>query len=65
MSKEAELSGDWNDIKARLKARFELLNTKERQLPEEIREALIVRLQGILGKSKSEIQSIISELISY
>ncbi len=50
MSKEAELSGDWNDIKARLKARFELLNTKERQLPEEIREALIVRLQGILGK---------------
>lgn len=62
MKNTLELKGDWNQIKAKLKQKFAALTDNDLLLLEGKQEELLGRIQVKLGKSKSEIQKLISEL---
>ena len=62
MSNSTELKGNWNEIKGKLKQKFALLTDNDLLLVEGKQDELIGRLQIKLGKTKEEIQKVISEL---
>jgi uncharacterized protein YjbJ (UPF0337 family) len=57
-----ELKGNWNEQKAKLKQKFAVLTDNDLLLLEGKKEELFGRLQSKLGKTKEEIQKIISEI---
>jgi uncharacterized protein YjbJ (UPF0337 family) len=62
MSHQAEFKGDWNIIKGKLKQKFALLTDNDLLLVEGKYLELLGRLQIKLGKTKEEVQKIITEL---
>jgi len=57
-----ELNGNWNEQKAKLKQKFAVLTDNDLMLLEGKKEELLGKLQIKLGKSKEELQKIISEI---
>ncbi len=62
MKNTLELQGNWNEITGKLKQKFAVLTDSDLLLVEGKADELIGRLQIKLGKSKEEIQKLISEL---
>lgn len=57
-----ELKGTWAETKGKLKQKFAALTDNDLLLVEGKNEELLGRLQVRLGKTKEQIQKIISEL---
>jgi uncharacterized protein YjbJ (UPF0337 family) len=57
-----ELKGHWNETKGKLKQKFALLTDDDLLLIDGKQDELYGKLQKKLGKTKEEIQKIISEL---
>lgn len=62
MGNTTESKGNWNETKGKLKQKFAILTDNDLLLTEGKKNELIGRLQIKLGKTKEEIQKIISEL---
>lgn len=62
MKNLTELKGSWNVTKGKLKQKFALLTDSDVLLVEGKQDEMLGRLQAKLGKTKAEIQKIISEL---
>ena len=62
MKTTSELKGNWNEIKGKLKQKFALLTDNDLLLVEGKQEEMLGRLQIKLGKTKEEIQKLISEI---
>ena len=62
MKHQSEFKGDWNIIKGKLKQKFALLTDNDLLLVEGKYFELLGRLQIKLGKTKEEVQKIITEL---
>jgi uncharacterized protein YjbJ (UPF0337 family) len=62
MGNVTELKGHWNEIKGKLKQKYALLSDDDLLLLEGKQDELIGRLGVKLGKTKKEVQKIISEL---
>ncbi len=65
MKNSTELKGNWNELKGRLKQQYAVLTDNDLLLAEGKQDELIGRLQIKLGKTKEEIQNIISDLKNY
>ncbi|MFY9309749.1 MAG: general stress protein CsbD [Bacteroidia bacterium] len=61
MKNENELKGNWYEIKGKLKQKFALLTDMDLVLQEGKQEIILGRLENKLGRTKAEIQQIISE----
>ena len=57
-----EIKGNWNEIKGKLKQKFAILTDDDLLLLEGKNDELLGKLQKKLGKTKEEIQQIISDL---
>jgi uncharacterized protein YjbJ (UPF0337 family) len=57
-----ELKGNWEEIKGKLKQKFAVLTDNDVLLLEGKHDEMLGRLQVKLGKTKEELQKIISEL---
>jgi len=62
MKNSTELEGNWNEIKGKLKQKFAVLTDNDLMLREGKRDELLGRLQVKLGKTKEEVNKLISEL---
>jgi uncharacterized protein YjbJ (UPF0337 family) len=62
MKNTTELKGNWNEIKGKLKQKFAMLTDSDLLLLEGKQDELLGRLQVKLGKTKEEIQKLISSL---
>ena len=62
MINQTELPGSWNETKGRLKQKLALLTNSDELLVEGKQEKTLSRLQLKLGKTKEEIQKLISSL---
>ena len=62
MTNLTELKGSWNETKGKLKQKFALLTDDDLLLLEGKHEEMLGKIQARLGKTKEEIQKIISEL---
>jgi uncharacterized protein YjbJ (UPF0337 family) len=62
MKNMTEIQGHWNEIKGKLKQKFALLSDDDLLLLEGKQDELIGRLGIKLGKTKNEMQKIISDL---
>lgn len=62
MKNSTELKGDWNEIKGKLKQKFAMLTDNDVLLIEGKQDEMLGRLQIKLGKTKEEVQKLISEL---
>lgn len=62
MKNAAELKGDWNELKGRLKQKFAALTDDDVRLEDGRQDDLYVRLQNKLGKTKEEIHRLIAAL---
>lgn len=62
MKKGAQLKGSWKEIKAKLKQKFAILTDSDVLIVEGKREEMLKRLQQKLGKTREEIQKLITEL---
>lgn len=56
------IKGNWNEQKGKLKQKFAVLTDNDLMLLDGKKEELLGRLQITLGKTKEELQKIISEL---
>lgn len=57
-----EIKGAWNELKGKLKQKFSTLTDDDLQFAEGKKDELLGRLQIKLGKTKKEIEKLISEL---
>ena len=57
-----EAKGNWNEQKGKLKQKFAVLTDNDLMFAEGKKEEMFGRLQKKLGKSKEELQKIISGL---
>jgi uncharacterized protein YjbJ (UPF0337 family) len=62
MENTTELKGHWNETKGKLKQKHAKLTDNDLLLVDGKQDELLGRLQIKLGKTKEEIQKIISEL---
>ncbi|CAN5422374.1 hypothetical protein BH10BAC1_BH10BAC1_02370 [soil metagenome] len=62
MKNITELKGTWNETKGKLKQKFAILTDSDVLLVEGKQDEMLGRLQTKLGKTKAEIQKLISEL---
>ena len=62
MNNLSELKGNWNETKGKLKQKFAMLTDNDLLLVEGKKDELLGRLQIKLGKTKEEVNKIISEL---
>lgn len=62
MTKMTELTGNWNELKGKLKQKFAELTDDDLLLAEGKSEELLGRLQIRLGKTKSEVEQLISDI---
>ena len=62
MKNLTELKGNWNETKGKLKQQFAMLTDSDVLLVEGKQEEMLGRLQIKLGKTKEEINKLISEL---
>jgi uncharacterized protein YjbJ (UPF0337 family) len=57
-----KLKGNWNETKGKLKQKFAILTDSDLLLAEGKHDEMLGRLQVKLGKTKEELQKIISTL---
>lgn len=57
-----ELKGKWDELKGKLKQKYAVLTDNDLMLAEGKEDELLGRLEIKLGKTKEEIQKVISEL---
>lgn len=62
MKNATEMKGNWNELKGKLKQQFAQLTDNDLLFAEGKKDELIGRLQIKLGKTKEEINKIISDL---
>ena len=62
MKNVTQLKGNWYEIKGKLKQKFAILTESDLLLIEGKQDELFGRLQIKLGKTKQEIQKLISDL---
>jgi uncharacterized protein YjbJ (UPF0337 family) len=62
MKNITQLKGNWNETKGKLKQKFALLTDSDLLLLEGKQDEMLGRLQIRLGKSKEDINKLISEL---
>jgi uncharacterized protein YjbJ (UPF0337 family) len=62
MKNSDELKGSWNEQKARLKQKFALLTDNDLLYIEGKKDEMLAKVQVKLGKTKAEIEAIISAL---
>ena len=62
MSNLTELKGNWNETKGKLKQKFAMLTDNDLLLLDGKKDELMGRLQAKLGKTKEQMQKILSEL---
>lgn len=62
MKNSTELKGNWNEIKGKLKQQYAQLTDNDLLITEGKKDEMLGRLQIKLGKTKEEIQKIISDL---
>jgi uncharacterized protein YjbJ (UPF0337 family) len=62
MKNLTELKGDWNETKGRLKQKFAILTDNDLLLIEGKQDEMLGRIQMKLGKTREEVQKLISEL---
>lgn len=62
MKNLTELTGNWNETKGILKQKFAILTDNDLLLIEGKQEEMLGRIQIKLGKTKEEVQKLISEL---
>jgi uncharacterized protein YjbJ (UPF0337 family) len=62
MKNMTEFKGNWNEIKGKLKQKYSMLTDNDLLLVDGKKDELIGRLQIKLGKTKEEIQKLISGL---
>lgn len=62
MKNLTEIKGNWNETKGKLKQKFAQLTDDDVLLVEGKQDELFGRLQQKLGKTKTEIQELISSL---
>ena len=62
MKNVTELNGNWNDTKGKLKQKIAKLTDSDLLLIEGKQDKMLGRLQVKLGKTKEEIQELISQL---
>jgi uncharacterized protein YjbJ (UPF0337 family) len=62
MKNITELKGHWNETKGKLKQKFAMLTDNDVLLTDGKQDEMLGRIQQKLGKTKEEIQKIISEI---
>lgn len=62
MANLTELKGNWNEVKGKLKQQFAILTDDDLMLADGKQDELLGRLQIKLGKTKEEIQTLITGL---
>lgn len=62
MKNTTELLGNWKELKGKLKQKYAMLTDDDMMLVEGKHDELIGRLQAKLGKSKEELQKILTSL---
>jgi uncharacterized protein YjbJ (UPF0337 family) len=62
MTNLTELKGNWKETKGKLKQQFAILTDDDLMLADGKQDELMGRLQQKLGKTKEEIQTLISGL---
>jgi uncharacterized protein YjbJ (UPF0337 family) len=62
MKNLTELKGNWNETKGKLKQKFATLTDNDLLFEEGKEDELYGRLQAKLGKTKEQIQQLISDL---
>lgn len=62
MNNITELRGNWNETKGKLKQKFAILTDDDLLFAQGKQEELLGRLQIRLGRTREEIQKILSEL---
>jgi len=62
MTNLTELKGNWNEVKGKLKQKFGMLTDSDLLCAEGKQDEMLGRLQTKLGRTKTEIHKIISEL---
>ena len=62
MTNLTELKGNWNEVKGKLKQKFGMLTDSDLLFAEGKQDEMLGRLQAKLGRTKTEIHKIISEL---
>jgi uncharacterized protein YjbJ (UPF0337 family) len=62
MKNTTELLGNWKELKGKLKQKYAMLTDDDMLLVEGKQEELMGRLQVKLGKSKEELQKILTSL---
>lgn len=62
MTNMTELKGNWNETKGKLKQKFAILTDDDLLLAEGKQDELYGRIQVKLGKTKEEVQKILSDL---
>jgi uncharacterized protein YjbJ (UPF0337 family) len=62
MKNSTELTGNWNEMKGKLKQKFSTLTDDDLLFVDGKKDELVGRLQVKLGKTKEEIRKLISGL---
>jgi uncharacterized protein YjbJ (UPF0337 family) len=62
MKNSTEATGNWNEIKGKLKQKFAILTDNDLLLVEGKKDEMLGRIQVKIGKSKAELEKIISSL---
>lgn len=62
MKNTTELKGNWNELKGKLKVKYATLTDDDLLLVEGKQDELFGRLQSKLGKTKEELDKIISSI---
>jgi uncharacterized protein YjbJ (UPF0337 family) len=62
MTNLTELKGNWNETKGKLKQKFAILTDDDLMLLEGKQDEMLGKIQTRLGKTKAEIQKMITEL---
>ena len=62
MTNTAELKGNWNEQKGKLKQKFAVLTDNDLMFADGKKDEMLGRLQVTLGKSKEQLRAIIASL---
>jgi hypothetical protein len=62
MKKAVEFEGDWNEIKRKLMQKFAVLTNDDVLLEKGKKEEILGKIQVKLGKTKEELEKVLSEL---
>lgn len=58
----SQIKGNWNELKGKLKQKFDTLTDNDLMYDEGKRDEMMGKIQTKLGKTKEEIEKLISDL---